>query len=84
VFLIDRFLFLIEVKGRVKDADSVTKNEILTALNKPDDFLLAIVEVDGTQTVYLKKPFRNAPDFAAMSVSYNIAKLVAGSEMIME
>ena len=42
-------LRFIEVKGRVAGADTVTltKNEILTALNKPDEFILAIVEVDG-------------------------------------
>jgi len=81
-------LRFIEVKGRAKGTDTVTvtKNEILRALNKPDNFLLAIVEVDGTstQTVYLKKPFRSAPDFAATSVSYNIAELVAGSEVLLQ
>ena len=42
-------LRFIEVKGRVEGAATVcvTKNEILTALNKPEDFILAIVEVDG-------------------------------------
>ena len=42
-------LRFLEVKGRVAGAKTVTvtKNEILTALNKPDDFILAIVEVDG-------------------------------------
>ena len=37
-------LRFIEVKGRVKDARTVTitKNEILTGFNKPDDFILAI------------------------------------------
>src|SRR5215211_4837221 len=42
-------LRFIEVKGRVKGATTVTvtKNEILTALNKSDDFILALVEVDG-------------------------------------
>jgi hypothetical protein len=49
----------IEVKGRAKGADTVTvtKNEILTALNKPEDFFLALVEVGGDEahTVYLKK-----------------------------
>ena len=57
-----------EVKGRAKGAGSVivTKNEILTALNKPDKFILASVEVDGgsTKTTYLKKPFKTVPDFA--------------------
>jgi hypothetical protein len=79
-------LRFIEVKGRAKGADTVTvtKNEILRALNKPDNFLLAIVEVDGTQTqtVYLKKPFRSAPDFAATSVSYNIAELIRTSQIL--
>jgi len=40
-------LRFIEVKGRVRGADTVTitKNEILTAFNKPDDWILALVEV---------------------------------------
>jgi len=62
-------LRFIEVKGRTAGADTVTvtKNEILTAFNKPDQYILAIVEVDGqnTSTIYLKKPFRERPDFAA-------------------
>lgn len=78
-------LRFIEVKGRAKGADSVTvtKNEILTALNKPEDFLLAVVEVDGTQTrtMYLKKPFQNAPDFYATSVNYPISELLNQSEI---
>lgn len=38
----------IDVKGRVTDARTVTitKNKILTALNKPKDCLLALVVVD--------------------------------------
>jgi hypothetical protein len=40
-------LRFIEVKGRIRGADAVTltKNEILTSLNKPDDWILALVEV---------------------------------------
>jgi ERCC4-related helicase len=79
-------LRFIEVKGRAAGAETVTvsKNEILTALNKPDEYLLAIVEVDGaqTKTVYLKKPFRERPDFAATSVIYNIAELMRSAEVI--
>ena len=43
----DGRLRFIEVKGRISGATTVTitKNEILTALNKPDDFILALVEV---------------------------------------
>ena len=64
-------LRFIGVKGRAKGATSVTvtKNEILTALNEQehDQFILAIVEVDGdsTHTLYLKQPFHKQPDFAA-------------------
>ena len=79
-------LRFIEVKGRVKGAATVTvsKNEILTALNKPEAYILAIVEVDGasTRTVYLKKPFQNAPDFASTSVNYDIAELADGAEKV--
>ncbi len=40
-------LRFIEVKGRIEGAETVTvtKNEILTALNKPDTFILALVQV---------------------------------------
>ncbi len=40
-------LRFIEVKGRVEGADTitVTKNEILTGLNKPEDYFLAVVLV---------------------------------------
>ena len=57
---------------------TVTRNEILTALNKPDEFILAIVEVDGSQTktIYLRKPFKNAPDQGACSVNYDSADLL--------
>ena len=79
-------LRMIEVKGRRKGVTTVTvsKNEILTALNKPEEFILAIVEVDGknTHTIYLKHPFKNAPDFTATSVNYDIQDLIAESEIL--
>ena len=81
-------LRFIEVKGRAKGALSVTvtKNEILTALNEPKQFILAIVEVDGdsTHTLYLKQPFHKQPDFAATSANYDIAELVGGATIILE
>ena len=53
-------LRFIEVKGRVQDASTVTvtRNEVLTSLNKPDDFILAIVEFrdDGTESGPLRPP----------------------------
>ena len=72
-------LRFVEVKGRRADADTVTvsKNEILTALNKPDAYILAIVAVDGnkTKTTYLQKPFSSPPDFGAVSVTYRMDDL---------
>ena len=45
-------LRFIEVKGRIEGAKTVTitKNEILTALNKPDDFILALVLVPPVES----------------------------------
>ncbi|MBK8205296.1 MAG: DUF3883 domain-containing protein [Planctomycetes bacterium] len=67
-------LRFIEVKGRAKGADTVTvtRNEILQALNEPDSFILALVQVDGDDVVlrYLREPFRNEPDFGVTSVNY--------------
>ena len=81
-------LRFIEVKGRTVGASTVTitKNEILTALNKPDEYILAVVEVAGTKTktLYLKNPFRERPDFAATSVNYSIHELVSIAEVELE
>jgi hypothetical protein len=81
-------LRMIEVKGRTAGADTVTvsKNEILTALNKSDDFILALVEVDGVHctTRYLTKPFRDKPDFAATSVNYSISELLNNAKVVLE
>jgi len=64
---------------------TITKNGILTALNKSDEYILVIVEVDEaqTKTVFVKKPFGERPDFAATSVNYNIMELVGGAEIIL-
>jgi hypothetical protein len=78
-------LRFIEVKGRVSGAPTitVTRNEILYSLNKPEDFILAIVEfVDAeTHTVhYLRQPFSREPDFGVTSVNYDFAELLARAE----
>jgi len=74
-------LRFIEVKGRVAGAETitVTKNEILTALNKPEDYILAIVtfEGEGDSVHYIRRPFRSEPDFDASSVNYDLAQLLA-------
>ena len=81
-------LRFIEVKGRATGADTVTvsKNEILTALNRPEEYILAIVEVDGdqTKTVYLKQPFCNAPDFTATSVNFDIDDLTRNATIVFQ
>lgn len=62
---------------------AITRNEILTALNTPEDFVLAIVEV-GEDTVhdpaYVPRPFSREPDFGVTSVNYNLAELVGRAE----
>lgn len=77
-------LRLIEVKGRIHGAATitVTKNEILTCLNKPDDYILAIVEFeDGKTNVrYVRNPFGKETDFGVTSVNYNMSELLARSE----
>jgi SNF2 family DNA or RNA helicase len=74
-------LRFIEVKGRAADAPTitVTRNEILYSLNKPDDFILAIVEFGdgGTHRVhYLRQPFQREPDFGVTSVNYALDELI--------
>lgn len=78
-------LRFIEVKGRVSGAPTitVTKNEILYSLNKPEDFILAIVEFmggDEHQVHYVRNPFQREPDFGVTSVNYNFAELLAKAE----
>jgi hypothetical protein len=80
----DGKLRFIEVKGRVAGATTVTvtRNEILTALNKPDDFILAIGQVDDGQQklVYIRQPFRQEPDFAVESINYNLLEILSHGE----
>jgi superfamily II DNA or RNA helicase len=77
-------LRFIEVKGRVTGADTVTvtKNEILTSLNKPEDFVLALVEFlddDRHRVLYLRRPFERSgitTDFNGASVNFPFADLL--------
>jgi len=75
-------LRFIEVKGRRADADSVTvtRNEVLQALNKPESFYLAIVLIDGDEVDgphYVPEPFTMEPDPAATSINFEIPLLLA-------
>jgi hypothetical protein len=75
----DQGLRFIEVKGRIQGADTVTitKNEVLTGLNKPESFVLALVEVptqeaegSGCVVRYIRNPFQKEPDFGVTSLNY--------------
>ncbi len=78
-------LRFLEVKGRDQRAGTitVTRNEILTSWNKPDDFILAIVEF-GTDDMYrihyVRQPFQRELDFGVTSVNYDFAELFARAE----
>ncbi|HDN67558.1 MAG TPA: hypothetical protein ENF86_01225, partial [Firmicutes bacterium] len=57
--------------------------EILTALNKPDSYILAIVEFleDGSHRVhYIRRPFQREPDFGVTSVNYDLEELLKRAE----
>jgi hypothetical protein len=74
-------LRFIEVKGRISGEATltITKNEILYSFNKPEDFILAIVEFfpnDSHRVHYLRRPFQREPDFGVTSVNYNFADLL--------
>jgi hypothetical protein len=71
-------LLFIEVKGRVDGAKefTITKSEILTSLNRPDHFVLALVEVrddDSTEVRYVRKPFKGTQEiyFDMTSANYD-------------
>jgi len=81
---VQKRLLFIEVKGRIKDATSitVTRNEIMTSFNKPDTFILAVAFVDNqnaAEPVYIRKPFHIEPDFNATSVNYDLKKLLVNA-----
>ncbi|MCS7008210.1 MAG: DUF3883 domain-containing protein, partial [Gaiellaceae bacterium] len=81
-------LLFIEVKGRAAGAKefTVTRSEILTALNKPDHFILALVRVgedDATEVRYLRRPFKGSEEvyFDMTSASYDWDELFARGEV---
>ena len=81
-------LRFLEVKGRVSGADTVTvtKNEILYSFNKPDDFILALVEFldsESHRVHYLRRPFERSgvtTDFNGASVNFPFAELPARAD----
>ena len=78
-------LLFIEVKGKDsgKSVCTVSRTQILTALNKPDEFILAVVPVEGDKAKtprYIRRPFTKEPDFGATSVNYDLEELFSRAE----
>jgi hypothetical protein len=64
---------------------TITRNEILYALNQADKFLLAIVLVGEDDSVvgpyYLRNPFEAEPGWGVSSVNYDLKSLLAKGEL---
>ena len=78
----------IEVKGRIKGASTITitRNEMLYALNQADKFLLAIVMVDENEATegpyFLRNPFDSEPGWGVSSINYDLKSLINRGELI--
>ena len=75
-------LRFIEVKGRIEGADSVmiTRQEIITSLNEPEKYILAIVQVDqgfAREPRYVRGALDDRePRFDQNAIQYNLKKLL--------
>ena len=77
----------IEVKGKSiahDDIVTITRNEMLTALNVPQQYILAIVVVDGESTTatYCQNMFSKDVEDAADSTNFNVARLISQSDIV--
>ena len=77
----------IEVKGKSiahDDIVTITRNEMLTALNVPQQYILAIVVVDGESTTatYCQNMFSKDVEDATDSTNFNVAKLISQSDIV--
>ncbi len=75
----------IEVKGRIEGADTimVTRNEIITSLNMPEDYILAIVQVNAEfvhPPRYVWQPFDVEPAFGVTAEQFKLKHLLEKSE----
>ena len=78
-------LNFIEVKGRADGADTltITRNEMLTAFNAEDAYVLAVVQVESgfaREPVYVRNPthlFGSEPSFTEVSRNFNLSKFIA-------
>lgn len=78
----------IEVKGRVKGAATITitRNEILYALNQSEKFHLAIVLVGDDDAIegpfYLRNPFDAEPGWNVISQNFDLKSLLEHAETL--
>ncbi len=75
----------IEVKGRVDGAKEiiVTRNEIITSLNKPDQYILAVVLVANgfaDQPHYVWRPFEVEPSFGVTAEIFDLKLILERAE----
>lgn len=78
-------LRFIEVKGKGSGQDVVTisRSQILTALNAPEQFILAIVPIDGevsSEPRYVRQPFAQEPEFGVVSWNIGLTSLLERAE----
>jgi len=77
-------LRFIEVKGRAAGSEtvSVTRNEMMVGFNEPDQFILAVVEVDGGDrgVHYVYRPFDRQPGFGEVAAMFRISDLLTRAE----
>ncbi|NKK89562.1 DUF3883 domain-containing protein [Rhizobium leguminosarum bv. viciae] len=82
---IDHLRF-IEVKGRIEGADNVmiTRQEVITSLNKPDQFILGIVHVDNgfaREPRYVRGALQtHEPTFDVTAIQFDLKKLLERAE----
>jgi len=74
-------LRFIEVKGKGPGKDTVTlsRTQLLTALNKPQNWWLVVVETDGERALrlyYMRNPVTREPEFAVTSLNFDLKQLM--------
>ena len=65
------------------DEDHGDPKEVLYLLNKPDDFILTIIEFindDAHRVHFVRTPFKREPDFGVTSVNDDFAEFIARAE----
>jgi hypothetical protein len=75
-------LLFVEVKGKVvgKPTVTISRNQITTAQNVGENFILAIVLVEGgvaQEPVYVRGRFTQPVDFAVTSVNFKLTELLS-------